>query len=158
MTTNWVALAALDDAARLSLAGLIGLPALAEAQWRERADEVDKLISGWTAQHSVAEAVDKLRAGGVAAAPVMPAAALLRDPQLLARGFWENVDHPVAGSFLCTGMPFVFVGKPRHWIRRVPPLYGQHTGEVLTGVLGYNETDLVELRESGATSVRPAGL
>ncbi|HKI39589.1 MAG TPA: hypothetical protein VKA66_04125, partial [Mycobacterium sp.] len=65
---------------------------------------------------------------------------------------------PVAGSFLCTGMPFVFAGRPRRWIRRVPPLYGQHTIEVLTGVLGYAEQDLVQLRESGAISARPARL
>ncbi|MGO8769545.1 CoA transferase, partial [Mycobacterium sp.] len=155
---EWVALAALGDAARASLAKLIGQPPLAAAQWRERADELDKLVSGWAAGYSVAEAVDALRVGGVAAAPVTPAAALLRDPQLLARGFWEKVDHPVAGSFLCTGMPFVFAGRPRRWIRRAPPLYGQHTDEVLTGVLGYAEKDLVQLRESGAISARPAGL
>ena len=95
--------------------------------------------------------------GGGGAASRQPAA-LLRDPHLLARGFWETVDHPVAGSFLCTGMPFAFVGKPRRWIRRVPPLYGQHTGEVLTGILGRSEQDLVALRESGVTSTRPAGL
>jgi crotonobetainyl-CoA:carnitine CoA-transferase CaiB-like acyl-CoA transferase len=99
-----------------------------------------------------------LRASGVAAAPLVAPASLLSDPQLLARGFWETVDHPVAGSFLCTGMPFVFVGKPRRWIRRVPPLYGQHTGEVLMGVLGHGEQELAALRESGATSARPAGL
>jgi hypothetical protein len=64
----------------------------------------------------------------------------------------------VAGSFSCTGMPFAFVGKPRRWIRRVPPLYGQHTDEVLTGILGRSERDLLELRAFGATSARPAGL
>ena len=86
------------------------------------------------------------------------AAALLSDPHLLARGFWETVDHPVAGSFLCTGMPFAFVGKPRRWVRRVSPLYGQHTTEVLTDILGRSQQDLAELRAAGATSVRPAGL
>ncbi len=155
---EWVALAAMDDAARASLASLIGQPELREGEWRERADEIDKLISAWTARHSVVEAVDALRARGVAAARVTAPVALLSDPQLLARGFWETVDHPVAGSFLCTGMPFVFVGKPRHWIHRVPPLYGQHTSEVLTGVLGHTRQDLVELRQSGTISTRPAGL
>jgi len=155
---EWVALAAMDDAARTSLARLIGQSEIDEAEWRERADEIDKLISDWTARRSVAEAVDALRAGGVAAARVTAPAALMSDPQLLARDFWETVDHPVAGSFLCTGMPFAFVGKPRRWIRRVPPLYGQHTSEVLTGVLGHNQQDLVELRALGATSARPAGL
>jgi len=106
----------------------------------------------------VTEAVDALRTAGVAAARVTPAAALLTDPQLRARGFWETVDHPVAGSFLCTGMPFAFHGRSRRWIRRVPPLYGQHTDEVLTEVLGHSADDLAALRQSGAISARPAGL
>ncbi|OBJ03483.1 acyl-CoA hydratase [Mycobacterium sp. 1482292.6] len=155
---DWVALAALDGAARASLAGLLGQPGLQDADWAERVDDIDKLISAWAAGHSVTEAAAALRAAGVAAAPVTPAAALLTDPQLQARGFWETVDHPVAGSFLCTGMPFAFLGMPRHWIRRVPPLYGQHTGEVLTGLLGLSEHDLDALRRSGTISARPAGL
>ena len=157
---EWVALAATDDGARVSLASLIARSDLGadEAAWRQRADEIDKLITGWTARRSVSEAVDALRAEGVAAARVTAPPALLSDPQLLARGFWETVDHPVAGSFLCTGMPFAFVGKPRRWIHRAPPLYGEHTDEVLTGILGRSQQDLGELRAAGVTSTRPAGL
>ncbi|OMB97927.1 CaiB/BaiF CoA-transferase family protein [Mycobacterium colombiense] len=155
---EWVALAAMDAAARSSLASLLGQPGLEETGWAERADDIDKLIAAWAAGRSVAEAVEALRAGGVAAARVTPAAALLTDPQLRARGFWETVDHPVAGSFLCTGMPFAFLGRPRRWIRRVPPLYGQHTDEVLTDVLGHSPDELAGLRQSGAISARPAGL
>src|SRR5262249_20763221 len=101
---EWVALAAMDGAARVWLARLVARPELGadEAAWRERADEIDKLISDWTARRSVADAVDALRSCGVAAGSVTAPAALLNDPQLLARGFWERVDHPVAGSFLCT--------------------------------------------------------
>ncbi|MGV0040106.1 CoA transferase [Mycobacterium colombiense] len=155
---EWVALAAMDAAGRASLAGLLGQPGLEESDWAQRADDIDKLITAWAAGHSVADAVEALRAAGVAAARVTPAAALLTDPQLRARGFWETVDHLVAGSFLCTGMPFAFLGKPRQWIRRVPPLYGQHTDEVLTGVLGHTRDDLAALRRSGTISARPAGL
>jgi len=153
---EWVALAAMDAPGRASLAGLLNQP---EPTGRdERADDIDKLISDWAAGRSVTEAVDALRAAGVAAARVTPAAALLTDPHLRARGFWETVDHPVAGSFLCTGMPFAFLGKPRRWIRRVPPLYGLHTGEILTEILGHSEQDLADLRRSGTISDRPAGL
>ncbi|OBH77032.1 acyl-CoA hydratase [Mycobacterium scrofulaceum] len=155
---DWVALAAMDDAARAGLAGLLGRPDLAANDWREQPDAIDKLISDWTVRRPPAEAVDTLRAAGVAAARVTPAPELLRDRHLHARGFWESVDHPVAGSFLCTGMPFVFLGKPRRWIRRVPPLYGQHTSEVLTGLLGRSPKDLSELRQSGTIAARPAGL
>ncbi|BBZ46523.1 CaiB/BaiF CoA-transferase family protein [Mycobacterium parmense] len=155
---EWVALAATDEGARASLAGMLGQPELRGPDWQDRADEIDKLISDWAARHSVDHAVETLRAAGVAAARVTPAAALLDDPHLLARGFWETVDHPVAGSFRCTGMPFAFAGRPRRWIHRIPPLYGQHTDEVLTGVLGRGEADLAELRESATISTRPAGL
>ncbi|WP_370653137.1 MULTISPECIES: CaiB/BaiF CoA-transferase family protein [Mycobacterium] len=156
---EWVALSAIDDAGRTGLARLIGRPEAhqGETWWRERADEVDKLIEDWTAHHTVAQAVRELRCAGVAAAPLVAAAGLLADPQLLARGFWERMDHPVVGSFLCTGMPFEFLGRPRRWLRRVSPLYGQHTHEVLSG-LGYGAGDLTRLSESGVTAARPAGL
>ncbi|OBH04617.1 CoA transferase [Mycobacterium sp. E1747] len=155
---DWVAVAAMDDAAQTALARLLGRPDLAANDWWDQPDEIDKLISDWTARRPVAEAVDTLRAAGVAAARVAPAAELLRDPHLHARGFWEAVEHPVAGSFLCTGMPFAFLGRPRRWIRRVPPLYGQHTSEVLTGLLGHGHEDLAVLRQSGTIAARPAGL
>lgn len=155
---HWVALAATDDAARAGLAGLLGRPDVAANDWRDRPDELDKLISDWAARRSVADAVGALRAAGVAAARVTAAPELLRDPHLLARGFWETVDHPVAGSFLCTGMPFAFLGRPRRWIRRPPPLYGQHTTEVLTGLLGRGQDELAGLRQAGTISARPAGL
>lgn len=54
-------------------------------------------------------------------------------------------------------MPFAFRGRPRRWIRRVPPLYGQHADEVLEGVLGRDEHHLAALRAVGAISARPAG-
>ena len=61
---DWVALAAMDDAARASLARLLGRPDLRAGDWREQPDEIDKLISDWTARQSAAEAVEALRAGG----------------------------------------------------------------------------------------------
>ncbi len=162
---DWVAAAVLDDDAWPRLAQLIGRPelgrdpALREHTARRRcADEIDKLIGDWTAQRTVEDAVRALRGCGVAAAPVTEPSALLDDEQLLARGFWEWVDHPVAGRFLCTGMPFTFIGLPRRWVRTPAPLYGQHTVEVLTTALGLAESDLVELQKAGAISSRPAGL
>jgi crotonobetainyl-CoA:carnitine CoA-transferase CaiB-like acyl-CoA transferase len=162
---DWVALAVLDDAVWPGLAALIGRQELGhdtvlttEGGRRSQADQIDKLLRDWTTQRTVSEAVRALREHGVAAAAVVAPPTLLDDEHLLARGFWETVEHPVVGSYRCTGMPFTFVGGPRGWIRTPPPVYGQHTREVLTAVLGLTDDDLAELRTAGAISDRPAGL
>jgi crotonobetainyl-CoA:carnitine CoA-transferase CaiB-like acyl-CoA transferase len=162
---DWVALAVLDDAVWPGLAALIGRQELGhdtvlttEGGRRSQADQIDKLLRDWTTQRTVSEAVRALREHGVAAAAVVAPPTLLDDEHLLARGFWETVEHPVVGSYRCTGMPFTFVGGPRGWIRTPPPVYGQHTREVLTDVLGLTDDDLAELRTAGAISDRPAGL
>jgi crotonobetainyl-CoA:carnitine CoA-transferase CaiB-like acyl-CoA transferase len=162
---QWVAIAVLSDEAWPALANLIGPSELVadatlhdEAGRRRQADELDKLIADWTSQRSVADAVTRLREHGIGAAPVVPASELLDDEHLAARGFWELVDHPVAGSFKTTGLPFTFASRPRRWISTPAPLYGQHTREVLTDVLGKSPEDIAALEEVGATSRRPTGL
>lgn len=162
---EWVAMAVLDDADWPGLAAMVGRPdlgrdtTLTNASGRyAQSDEIDKFISAWTAQRTVAEAVAALRASGIAAAPLTAPSGLLSDEQLLDRGFWETVAHPVAGEFLCTGMPFVVVGQPRRWIRSPAPLYGQHTEEVLTDILGMSSEDIADLRALRVISDRPAGL
>ena len=162
---DWVALALLDDEAWPGLAALIGRPELQGdpalmtlSGRRSQADQIDKLLSDWTAQRTVSDAVRALREYGVAASAVVAPPALLDDKHLLARGFWETVEHPVVGSYRCTGMPCTFAGRPRRWVRTPPPVYGQHTAEVLTGLLGLSADDLADLRAAGAISDRPAGL
>ncbi len=162
---DWVALALLTDEAWPGLAALIGRPELAgdpalitQSGRRSQADQIDKLLSDWTAHRTVSDAVRALRDYGVAASAVVVPPALLDDEHLLARGFWETVEHPVVGSYRCTGMPFTFVGRPRRWVRTPPPVYGQHTAEVLTGILGLTADDLADLRAAGAISDRPAGM
>jgi crotonobetainyl-CoA:carnitine CoA-transferase CaiB-like acyl-CoA transferase len=162
---DWVALAVLDDAAWPGLVALIGRPEIGrdpafmtQSGRRSQADQIDKLLSDWTAQRTVSDAVRALRDHGVAASAVVVPPALLDDEHLLARGFWETVEHPVVGSYRCTGMPFAIVGRPRRWARRPPPLYGQHTREVLTDLLGLTDDDLAGLWTAGAISDRPAGL
>src|SRR4029077_15684331 len=149
---DWAAVALLDDAAWPALAALIGRPELGrdpalmtQSGRRFQADQIDKLLSDWAAQRTVCEAVRALREQGVAASAVVAPPALLDDEHLLARGFWETVEHPVVGSYRCTGMPFRFVDGPRGWVRTPPPVYGQHTREVLTDVLGLTDDDLADL-------------
>ncbi|MGO4443399.1 CoA transferase [Mycobacterium sp. 2YAF39] len=162
---DWIALAVLNDAGWQELATLIGRPDLAvdatfrgESGRQRRADEIDKLVGDWTALRSADETVAMLRAHGVAAARVTPAAEVLDDEQLAARSFWELIDHRVVGTFKTTGLPFTLASRPRRWITMPSPLYGEHTAEVLTGLLAKTADEIADLEEAGAISQRPAGL
>jgi crotonobetainyl-CoA:carnitine CoA-transferase CaiB-like acyl-CoA transferase len=72
---------------------------------------------------------------------------LLVDPQLAARDFWVELDHPVVGAMTypregiyCADMP-----PPR----KAAPLLGEDNKRVYSGELGYNDNDLEVLRTAG---------
>ncbi|WP_326645887.1 CoA transferase [Streptosporangium sp. NBC_01755] len=162
---EWVALALLDDDAWPALARLLGREDLAgradlahEPGRRASADELDEAIDSWIAHVEVGDAVDRLRAAGVATARVSPAADLLTDAQLTARGFWEPSAHPTTGEFLTAGLPFRLASVTEPWFRTPAPLLGQHNEEILTGILGMSEDEIRVLAEEKVIGTRPAGL
>ena len=79
---------------------------------------------------------------GVPSAPVQDLGALTSDPQLLATGQLADLPHP-AGPVTVVGSPLRLDGvRPRP--RRAPPLLGEHTDEVLTG-LGLSPAQVQEV-------------
>lgn len=69
-------------------------------------------------------------------------------PQLEARGFYQEVDHPVMGKLK---VPFRLWNMTEAGVqyRRPAPLLGQHNVEVYRQLLGYRAEDVVNLRELG---------
>ena len=90
-------------------------------------------------QVSVGEAVDKLQAAGVAAGPVVRCDQLLDDPQLQAHGSVVTIDHPVAGPHRQLGLPWQMDSLGVQYNRA--PLLGEHTHDILTGLLGIDEAE-----------------
>ena len=83
-----------------------------------------------------------LDAAGVPCAVVQDLASLPDDPQLVATGQVQSVEHP-AGAVRVVGSPYRLDGeRPR--VRRAPPLLGQHTVEVLSA-LGLTSTQVEEV-------------
>ena len=81
-----------------------------------------------------------LDAAGVPCAPVQDVGQLATDPQLVASGLLQELDHP-RGPVTVVGSPLRLDGvRPR--VHDAPPLLGQHTAEVLLA-LGLTP-DLVE--------------
>ncbi|MDV8071374.1 CoA transferase [Rhodococcus sp. IEGM 1366] len=162
---EWVAVAVRSDKQWQGLARLLGRSDLAEnaatateAGRRAMGEELDAAISAWLRGIEVQDAVKSLRCEGIAAARVNPPADLLNDEQLRSRGFWEEVTHPVVGTFLTTGMPFRFTSIPGQWVRSPAPVLGQHNHEVLADVLGMSQSEIDKLEEDRIIGVRPIGL
>jgi formyl-CoA transferase len=70
------------------------------------------------------------------------------EPQVKARGVKIELDHPVAGKLPLVASPMRFSGTPLEH-KLAPPVLGQHTDEVLRGVLALSEEEIARLRSGG---------
>ncbi len=157
----WVAIAVADDRQWAALCQAMGRPELADhpdfatfpARWR-RAAEIDAIIGGWTSCRDKREVMELLQAAGVPAGAVLNGRDLLEDPHLAARGFFTRVDHPVGGPQLQRTWPFGLSRTPGE-VRRPAPCLGEHTRQVLTGLLGYSDAEVDGLEAAGVVAYTP---
>lgn len=105
----------------------------------ENADGLDQLVEQWTKERSAEEVMETLQRAGVAAGVVQNGQDLLeRDPQLKARGFYEEADHPEIGRRAFEGVPFKLSATAGR-IHRASPLRGEHNDYVYAELLGMTE-------------------
>ena len=88
-----------------------------------------------------------LEAAGVPCGPINDISQVYADPQVVARDMVVEVEHPTAGTIRNVGIPVKFSETPGN-IRRPPPLFGEHTAEVLAE-FGYTTGEIDTLRDRG---------
>ncbi|HSJ98013.1 MAG TPA: CaiB/BaiF CoA-transferase family protein [Myxococcota bacterium] len=89
-----------------------------------------------------------LEPAGVPCGPINDLAQVFADPQVRHRGMQVRAPHPAAGEVAMVANPMRFSATPiAH--DRAPPLLGEHTDEVLRGLLGVDEARIAGLRERG---------
>ena len=109
--------------------------------------EFDALVRPWFMEHTAEEIVHALQDNRIPAAFVNEVNDVLDDPQYASRGFWKEIEHPVAGPRRYASLPYHVSDAPPAYERA--NLLGEHTDEVLAGRLGYDEGRLARLREGG---------
>ena len=119
-------------------------------------DEIDRQLAAWCARRPAAEIVDTLWPAGIPCAEVVHPSENLGMDQLLDRGFFEHVHHPVHGDSFIATCPFRLPGMSGPVHRRPAPLLGQHNDEVLGGLLGLSPSRLAELSDAGVIGTSPA--
>ncbi|MBE0480171.1 MAG: CoA transferase [Dehalococcoidia bacterium] len=92
------------------------------------------------------EWVSMLSDAGVCAGPVYSVEEMFSDPHFKHRKILVDVDHPEHGRIKLLNSPFKFSATPAG-VRTRPPLWAEHTTEILGGLLGYSSEKLNELRE-----------
>lgn len=122
-----------------------------------RRGELDAVLAAWAAARPLHEAVRALLDAGVPAAPVVGARWGDRSPQHDARGFYEAVTHPVAGTHRIAAMPWRFGRQPAQRLARPAPTLGEHTREVLRDLAGLDEPELDALEAAAVIGTRPLG-
>ena len=73
---------------------------------------------------------------------------IMEDPQLEARDYWEEVEHPELGSTI-TYPGFFYKSSEFSWKIHRAPLIGEHNSEVYEKELGFSKEALTILRHGG---------
>ncbi len=84
--------------------------------------------------------------------PVYTAEDIFDDPHIAARNMLVTVDDPVAGPRKYARSPLHLSSAPE--IPTAPaPRLGEHTCLILRGVLGYDESEIEQLRDQGVIEI-----
>jgi crotonobetainyl-CoA:carnitine CoA-transferase CaiB-like acyl-CoA transferase len=106
-------------------------------------EELDEGIEAWSMTLGKYELTEICQAAGVRALPVQSSADRVEhDPQLRHRQMYLEVEHPALGVRKMQNAPFKLSATPA--INRLPaPLIGQHTREIVEGLLGLSHEELL---------------
>ena len=160
---EWVALCVRTDADWSALVDVMGRPELerasrfASARGREAEhDAFDELVADWTRTRSANEIVAELRARHVPAERLLTPDRMYDEAQLVARGFYEELEHPITGRHRYPGWPLRVTPGPTRHHRWAAPTLGQHNAEILHR-LGLADDEIQTLRRERVIGERPLG-
>jgi crotonobetainyl-CoA:carnitine CoA-transferase CaiB-like acyl-CoA transferase len=152
---RWIAIACRSDAEWRSLRSAMGSPDWAAAPEldtlagrKANEDELERRIAEWTAGFEPHALMERLQVAGVPAGAVQTFDDLVHDPQLAARGHYQQRSHPALGPLLLEHAGFRLSDSPPDYAAAGPTL-GAHTSWVLRDVLGLPEDEIASLEADG---------
>ena len=144
---NWIAISCQDDDQWGSLAremGVDDIVHLTSDERRDRHDELDSLISSWTAEQDGLELMERLQSLGVAAHIVQNSPELVADDQMTHRRCFVEVAHASHDPFFVDGTRFHMSRTPAQ-VTHAGPIFGEHSFEILMECAGYDGDEIAEL-------------
>ena len=108
-------------------------------------DACEAAIAPAIKRRTTAEWIKLLEPLGVPCGPISRLDEVFDNPQVKHRGLKIDVPHALSGTVPQVANPIKFSRTPIAY-DTPPPLLGQHTDEVLRGLLGKSDADIAELR------------
>jgi crotonobetainyl-CoA:carnitine CoA-transferase CaiB-like acyl-CoA transferase len=144
---QWIVVSITDDVMWRAMSDLLDRPDLADLTAKQRRGQeavLEAAINRWTATLGADEAMTIMQSRGIAAGVVRLPFELEREPHLVARGFWHQLDRPFIGKHWLSSSAFR-EGPAAYPIRRVAPTLGQDNEAILGGRLGLSRAELDRL-------------
>jgi crotonobetainyl-CoA:carnitine CoA-transferase CaiB-like acyl-CoA transferase len=114
----------------------------------ENREDITERLAAIFRKRTTQDWCDALEAAGVPNGPINNLKQVFEEPQVVARGMRIELDHAVAGKVPLIASPMKFSGTPLEF-KQPPPVLGQHTDEVLRGVLKLSDAEVSKLRGDG---------
>ena len=113
---------------------------------------LEAFVSTVLCERTTAEWQAVLDAADIPCAPVNTVAQALEMPIVAERGLVQTVVHPTAGTIPLVRFPVRFAEAFGDVAMQPPPTLGEHTAEVLAGLLGYDAERCEALCKEGAVT------
>jgi 2-methylfumaryl-CoA isomerase len=120
-------------------------------RWTAR-EALCAVIAPWVAAFSAAEVSEKLKKAGALWSPYLSFRELSRDRDAIQDNpMFTVLDQPGIGRYPVAATPLQFGALPRA-APRVAPSLGQHTDEILSGILGLPGHEIARLHDDGVVA------
>ena len=135
--------------------GALGAPQLAEdaryriaSERRKNIRELQPALQALVASRDSGEVLSLCKGASVPASPVNDFEQAFAEPHAVQRGVTVELPHPLAADLRVLANPIRFSRTPVTY-QLPPPLLGQHTEEVLAGILGMDAERIASLKPRG---------
>lgn len=112
-------------------------------------DQIEKTIGEFFLTKTKAELHQKALEKNILLYPISTPKDLLDYPQLVARNYWANIEHPELGTNITYPGSFFKSSIASGVVQRRAPLIGEHNSEIYGNRLGFSDEDIVCLKNAG---------
>ncbi len=152
---NWIVLSVGSDEEWVGLKRAMGNPDWARdpkfdtvlGRYRGQ-EEIDGHLEDCTAERDHIELANLLQTEGVPSGAVHDQRELYEDSQMVARGYFEQLEQPSTGMHPYTGMMWKMTDTP-NGVRRPAPMLGEHNEYVFKELLGLSDSEYADLEQNG---------